>query len=263
MGVHLTLLGTGTSQGVPVIACDCGVCTSKDPRDNRLRSSAMFHVDGADAPEGPRHFVVDTGPDFRQQMLREKVDSVDAILFTHEHKDHVAGMDDVRAFNFRLKRDMDVYAAPSVQDALRREFHYVFGENPYPGVPQVRLHGLGEEPQTIGGVHVLPLPVMHYKLPVLGFRMGRIAYITDANALSEVTWQRLKGVEVLVLNALRKEPHISHFNLEEALEVIERVGPKKAYLTHISHLLGKHESIQAELPDGVFLGWDGLRISCP
>ena len=263
MGVHLTLLGTGTSQGVPVIACDCGVCTSADPRDNRLRSSALFHVDGDDAPEGPRNFVVDTGPDFRQQMLRERVGAVDAVLFTHEHKDHVAGLDDIRAFNFRSKRDMDVYATPSVQAALRREFHYVFSDNPYPGVPQVRLHDLDAETKSIGGVEVHPLPVMHYKLPVLGFRIGPIAYITDANAFSTVTWDRLQGVEVLVLNALRKEPHISHFNLEEALEVIERVGPKQAYLTHISHLLGQHEEVDAALPTGVSLGWDGLRISCP
>ena len=158
---------------------------------------------------------------------------------------------------------MDVHATPSVQNALKREFHYVFGENPYPGVPRVRLHNLSDDPQNIGGVEVLPLPVMHYKLPVLGFRIGRIAYITDANAFNPVTWERLEGVEVLVLNALRKEPHVSHFNLEEALEVIEKVAPKQAYLTHISHLLGKHEAVQAELPDGVSLGWDGLRISCP
>ena len=263
MGVHLTLLGTGTSQGVPVIGCDCGVCSSTHAKDKRLRSSAMFEVDGTEAPDGPRRLVVDTGPDFRQQMLRADVKALDAVLFTHEHKDHVAGLDDIRAFNFRSKRDMDVYATPQVQEALKREFHYVFRPNPYPGVPRVRLHTLDASPLQIGGVEVIPLPVMHYKLPVLGFRIGPIAYITDANAFSQETWSRLEGVEVLVLNALRKESHISHFNLEEALEVISKVAPRQAYLTHISHLLGTQEAIEAELPHGVSLGWDGLRISIP
>ena len=261
MGVHLTLLGTGTSQGVPVIACDCDVCTSPDPRNKRLRSSAMFEVDGDHAPEGKRTFVIDTGPDFRQQMLRARVQQLDAVLFTHEHKDHVAGLDDVRAFNFRQKRDMDVYATPRVQQALRREFHYVFAENPYPGVPRVRLNDLDGAPLNVGGVDIVPLPVKHYQLPVLGFRIGPIAYVTDANAFAPETWHRLEGVEVLVINALRKQKHISHFNLDEALEVIERVGPREAYLTHISHLLGEHQDVAPDLPRGVFLGEDGLRIS--
>jgi len=261
MGVHLTLLGTGTSQGVPVIACDCEVCTSSDPRDKRLRSSAMIEVDGEDAPEGPRTFVIDTGPDFRQQMLQNRVTALDAVLFTHEHKDHVAGLDDVRAFNFRQKRDMDVYATPRVQDALKREFKYVFDPHPYPGIPRVRLHEIDDRPFEVGGVKVVPLPVVHYKLPVLGFRMGKVAYITDANALAPETWKRLEGVEVLVINALRKESHLSHFNLDEALEVIERVGPSQAYLTHISHLMGKHRDVAIHLPRGVEMGEDGLKIS--
>lgn len=261
MGVHLTFLGTGTSQGVPVIACDCNVCASSDARDQRLRSSVLFEVDGAHAPRGAQALVVDTGPDFRQQMLRQGVTRLDAVLFTHEHKDHVAGLDDVRAFNFRQKRDMDVYAVPRVQDALRREFHYVFAETPYPGVPRIRLHDIDESPFDIAGVEVVPLPVMHHQLPVLGFRIGPVAYITDANALTPVTWERLKGVEVLVLNALRREKHISHFTLDEALDVVERVAPQKAYFTHISHLLGRHQEVSATLPEGVFLGEDGLRIS--
>lgn len=261
MGVHLTMLGTGTSQGVPVIACGCAVCTSSDPRDTRLRSSALVEVDGDDAPDGPRTFVIDTGPDFRQQMLRSKVRSLDAVLFTHEHKDHVAGLDDIRAFNFRQKRDMDVYATPRVQEALKREFKYVFDPHPYPGIPKVQLHSLDHQPLTIAGVEVIPLPVIHYKLPVLGFRIGPVAYITDANAFEPETWERLKGVKVLVVNALRKESHLSHFTLEEALEVIERVGPEEAYLTHISHLLGKHREVTPDLPRGVYLGEDGLRIS--
>lgn len=261
MGVHLTLLGTGTSQGVPVIACDCQVCTSADVRDRRLRSSALFEVDGVHAPEGPKTFVVDTGPDFRQQMLQNNVRNLDAVLFTHEHKDHVAGLDDIRAFNFRQKRDMDVYAEPRVQEALRREFQYVFSANPYPGIPRVRLHSLDGNPFSMGGVNVVPLPVQHYKLPVYGFRVGPISYITDANALAPETWSRLEGTEILILNALRKEKHMSHFNLEEALDVIEKVAPRAAYLTHISHLLGAHADVAAELPKGVFLGEDGLRLS--
>lgn len=244
-----------------MIACDCGVCKSTDPRDQRLRSSALFEVDGADAPEGPRTFVIDTGPDFRQQMLRNRVTSLDAVLFTHEHKDHVAGLDDIRAFNFRQKRDMDVYAAPRVQNALRREFKYVFDAHPYPGIPRVRLHDIDESPFQIGGVDIVPLPVVHYKLPVLGFRIGSVAYITDANALTPQTRERLKGVEVLVINALRKERHLSHFNLEEALEIIDSVGPREAYLTHISHLLGRHRDVSIDLPRGVELGEDGLKIS--
>ena len=261
MGVKLTLLGTGTSQGVPVIACDCPVCASEDVRDRRLRSSVLFEVEGEDAPEGKRTFVVDTGPDFRQQMLTAQVQSLDAVLFTHEHKDHVAGLDDVRAFNFRQKRDMDVHAHERVQAALRREFEYVFADHPYPGIPRIRMHGLDGTPVTIGGVHVVPLPVRHYKLPVFGFRIGAVAYITDANAFEPETWERLEGTEVLVLNALRKEKHISHFNLDEALEVIAKVKPKVAYLTHISHLLGRHADVEAQLPDGVFLGEDGLTVS--
>jgi len=261
MGIHLTLLGTGTSQGVPVIACDCGVCTSTDSRDKRLRSSVLFEVDGDHAPQGKKVFVVDTGPDFRQQMLRQEVQVLDAVLFTHEHKDHVAGLDDVRAFNFRQKRDMDVYAAPRVQEALQREFQYVFSSDPYPGVPRVHMCDLDGEPLTIGGVEVVPLPVLHHSLPVFGFRIGPIAYITDANAFAQETWDRLEGVEILVLNALRREKHISHFTLEEALEVVDRVGPAEAYLTHISHLLGKHRDVAPDLPRGVFLGEDGLRLS--
>lgn len=207
--------------------------------------------------------MIDTGPDFRLQMLRSKVKSLDAVLFTHEHKDHVAGLDDIRAFNFRQKRDMDVYATPRVQEALRREFKYVFDPHPYAGIPKVQLHELDGSPLNVGGVDVIPLPVMHYRMPVLGFRIGPVAYITDAKAFEPETWQRLEGVNVLVINALRKEPHLSHFTLDEALEVIERVGPETAYLTHISHLLGKHRDLTPDLPRGVFLGEDGLRISTP
>ena len=209
---------------------------------------------------GDWRWVIDSGPDFRQQMLRERVRSLDGLVFTHEHKDHLAGTDDIRAFNFLQKRDMPVFADVRVQAALRRDFHYAFGEEAYPGVPQMKLVGIDEEPFEVNGVTWWPLPVLHDRLPVLGFRVGGVAYITDANHLTELAYERLKGVEVLVLNALRKTPHPSHFSLGEALEVVRKVRPKRAYFTHISHLLGTHEAVTLEMPDGVRLAHDGLVV---
>lgn len=209
---------------------------------------------------GESRIVIDSGPDFRQQMLREGVDRLGGLVFTHEHKDHVAGMDDIRAFNFWQKTDMPVYATREVQEALRREFHYVFASAKYPGVPSVELHDIDEAPFEVEGVTWIPLPVMHRKMPVLGFRVGGIAYITDANHISERAWERLEGVDVLVLNALRKAQHVSHFTLDEALEVAERVGARETYFTHISHQLGRHADVSLELPDGVHLAYDGLRV---
>lgn len=251
--LHVTVLGSGTSQGVPVIACDCEVCTSDDVRDQRLRSSILL-------AKNDTHVVIDSGPDFRQQMLRERVKTLDAVVFTHEHKDHVAGMDDIRAYNFSQKKDMPIYAHPRVIEALKREFSYVFSEVKYPGIPTVEIHPIGLEKFQIGSLEFEPVEVLHYKLPVLGFRLGDFAYITDAKTISSAEMGKLKKLEVLILNALRLEPHISHFNLEEALALIEILQPKKTYLTHISHLLGKHDSIQAQLPENVFLAYDGLQI---
>lgn len=251
---EVTFLGTGTSQGIPVITCDCEACRSDDPRDDRLRASIMFSIDG-------KNVVVDTGPDFRQQMLREDVKMVEAVLFTHEHKDHIAGMDDIRAFNFKSKKPMSVYATPQVQEALKREYHYVFTEKKYPGVPQVHLNTITEEPIDLLGETFIPIEVMHYKLPVKAFRLKNFTYITDANYISEEEIKKIEGTEILVLNALRKEKHISHFNLEEALAFIDRIQPKKAYLTHISHLMGKHEEVSKELPDHVAIAYDGLKIT--
>ena len=245
-------LGTGTSQGVPVIACECEVCTSSDPKDKRLRSSFLFKL-----PEG--NIVIDTGPDFRQQMLIHDVKRMDAILYTHEHKDHVAGMDDVRAFNYKMKQDMEIYATNSVQNALRREFYYVFEAVKYPGVPQVNLNLITTEPFEVLGEEIIPVEVLHYKLPVLGFRVRDFAYITDAKTIAEEEKLKLQGLDTLVLNALRKEPHLSHFTLEEALELIDELNPKKAYLTHISHLFGRHEDDHG-LPDNVEIAHDGLTI---
>jgi phosphoribosyl 1,2-cyclic phosphate phosphodiesterase len=263
MPVTLTLLGTGTSQGVPVIACQCTVCQSPDSRDKRLRTSALFEVSSPDPSVSTRSLVVDSGPDFRQQMLSNRVARLDAVLFTHEHKDHVAGLDDVRAFNFHQQRDMEVFASSRVQVALRREFHYAFNGSTYPGIPRINLNEIDDSPFRAAGVQVMPLAVRHHQLPVYGFRIEDVAYITDANFIEPATWERLEGLDVLVLNALRKEPHISHFSLDEALEVIEKIKPRRAFLTHLSHLMGTHDEVESTLPTGVRLGVDGMIITSP
>lgn len=254
MRIGLTFLGTGTSQGVPVIGCGCGVCTSTDLRDARLRTSAMLEL-------GEQCYVIDSGPDFRQQMLREGVQRLDGIVYTHEHKDHVAGMDDVRAFNYIQGRDVRLFATERVEAALRREFHYAFDGDPYPGVPRVSLHRIDERPFRLGGATWWPLPLRHLSLPVLGFRVGGVGYVTDANYLEEEAWERLDGVDTLVINALRRAPHPSHFTLEEALEVVERVQPRQAYLIHLSHQMGRHAELSAELPAGVACAYDGLQVT--
>lgn len=252
--MDLTFLGTGTSQGVPVIACDCSVCLSSDQKDKRLRTSAMITINGI-------NYVIDSGPDFRQQMLREKVQDVRAILFTHEHKDHVAGMDDVRAFNFKHQRDMDVYCDFNVQKALLREYPYVFSDFKYPGVPEVKVHQINKDQSfTIDGNLFTPVEVMHYKLPVLGYRVGDLTYITDAKTVTDKEIEKIKGSKVLVVNALRLTEHISHFNLEQALQFIEKVAPERAYLTHLSHLMGKHKDVMKDLPANVYVAYDGLKV---
>ncbi len=251
---ELTFLGTGTSQGVPMIACGCHVCTSLDPKDKRLRSSVLIDHDGV-------RILIDAGPDFRQQMLRESVDRLDAILFTHDHKDHTGGLDDVRAYNYFQRGPMDVYAEPYVLDSLRSEYDYAFAENPYPGVPDLRLHPIGEEPFRVKNATVVPIRGFHYRLPVLGFRIGGIAYLTDMNRIEKGEIGKFRGVEVLVINALRKEKHLSHFTLDEALEVIRKVGPKRSYLTHLSHQMGRYREIAPELEGRpVWFSYDGLKI---
>ncbi len=253
--MKITFLGTGTSQGVPVIACKCEVCTSPDYQNNRLRTSVMVEVNN-------KVFVIDSGPDFRMQMLREEVHQLDAILFTHEHKDHVAGLDDVRAFNFIHDREIDVYAEQRVQAALKNEFSYIFSGVNYPGIPRVVLHDIPNEEMLVQGVSILPIRVMHFKLPVFGFRIGDFTYITDAKTISEEEKQKIKGSKILVLNALRKEEHISHFTLAEAIALAKEVGAESTYFTHISHQLGLHDEVQAELPEGMFLAYDGLKLVC-
>lgn len=251
--MRVTFLGTGTSQGVPVIACACDVCSSLSFQDKRLRTSIHIEVDG-------KSLVVDTGPDFRQQILRERINQLDAVLFTHEHKDHTAGLDDVRAFNFLQKKDMPIYAEPRVLDQLKREFAYIFAEKKYPGVPRLEVHEIGEDPFSIEGITIEPIRALHYKLPVLGFRIKDFVYLTDANAIDEVNKSKMKGAKVVVLNALQKEEHISHFTLSQALELLGEIKPDQAYLTHLSHRMGKHSDISDELPEGVALAYDGLSL---
>lgn len=252
--MNLTFLGTGTSQGVPVIGCQCDVCTSNDKRDNRLRTSVMVEVDN-------QTIVIDTGPDFRQQMLREKPSNVDAVLFTHEHKDHIAGLDDIRPFNFKSGKALDVYASEQVEEALRREYQYIFADLKYPGAPSVNLHRIyPDKPFFVGSTEVIPIDVLHYRLPVLGFRIKNMAYITDANFISKFEKDKLLGLDVLVLNALRKKKHISHFNLEEAIALAQELKPKRTYFTHISHVMGKHAGVSKELPENIFFAYDGLKV---
>ncbi|WDF56628.1 MBL fold metallo-hydrolase [Mucilaginibacter sp. KACC 22063] len=251
----VTFLGTGTSQGVPVIACNCEVCKSTDKHDKRLRSSIMLQDDDGTA------VVIDTGPDFRYQMLREDVQRLDAVVFTHEHKDHIAGLDDIRAFNFKQQKAMDIYATERVQEALRREFYYVFTEFKYPGIPQMNLHTISLQRFSAAGMNFTPIEVLHYKLPVLGFRIKDFTYITDAKTISDAEKEKIKGSKILVINALQRQSHISHFTLEEAIDFAQEIGAEETYFTHISHRLGKHADVSKELPKGIYLAYDRLKIS--
>lgn len=251
--MKITFLGTGTSQGVPVIGCDCKVCKSLDFRDKRFRSSIHLEANGVS-------LVVDTGPDFRMQMLRAGIKKLDAVIYTHEHKDHTAGLDDIRPFNFVQQMDLPIFGRRQVLDQIQREFSYIFSAKKYPGVPQVDAIEITENPFQVNGLSVIPIPVLHYKLPVLGFRFGDLSYVTDANFIPEESFKLMEGTEILVLNALQKEPHISHFTLDEAVEMAQKIGAKQTYFTHISHRLGIHEQIDRELPEGIALGYDGLEL---
>ncbi len=236
-----------------MIGCHCEVCSGNDTRDKRLRASVLLQVEN-------KNFVFDAGPDFRQQMLREKVNTLEAIIFTHAHRDHTAGLDDVRAYNHFQQKAMDIYVSAETENSLRKEYHYVFNDIWYPGLPKINFCPITNIPFSIEGITFMPIEVMHYKMQVFGYRIGDFTYITDANSISEEEKNKILGTKVLILNALRKEKHISHFNLEEALELIAELKPEKAYLTHLSHQMGKHEEVERSLSDNTFIAYDGLKI---
>lgn len=252
--MKITFIGTGTSQGVPIIGCDCAICTSSDKRDNRLRTSVLVETEDTT-------FVIDTGPDFRYQMLRSNVKKLDAVVFTHSHKDHIAGLDDIRAYNFFLQKPMDVYATEETQKALRREYYYIFENGNYPGVPQINLHTINnQDPFCINGITIQPIKVLHYQMEVLGFRINDFTYITDANYIAPEQMDMIRGSKILVLNALRQQQHVSHYTLSEAIDVAREIGAEQTYFTHISHQLGLHETINAALPPGMQLAYDCLTL---
>lgn len=254
--LKITFLGTGTSSGVPMIGCDCTVCTSADKKDNRLRSSILV--------ESPNTtLVVDTGPDFRYQMLRANVKKLDAVIFTHPHKDHMAGLDDVKAYNYFQKKPIDLFADSLTEEALRRDFYYAFADTKYPGIPELDMNTITLEPFIVGDIPVTPILVWHMRMPVMGFRFGKFTYITDANKIEEGEKNKIKGSDILVLNALRKKKHISHFTLDEAIEMVKELNVPTGYFTHISHQLGTHAEIADELPAGIHLAYDGLVINLP
>lgn len=251
--VRLEFLGTGTSQGVPVIGCRCEVCTSTDDRDKRLRSSVLVTMNDV-------KIIVDTGPDFRQQMLRSDNVDCDAVLYTHDHMDHISGLDDIRAINFQQGKNMPLFGAKTVGDSLKRIYFYAFGDNPYPGVPVIQFNEIQNEPFEVHGVQVIPIALKHGNMPVFGFRFGDMTYITDAKHIDEVEREKIRGSKVVIVNALRKKEHHSHMNLEQALDFMEDVKPELGYFTHISHLLGTHHAVESELPEGVSLAYDGLTV---
>lgn len=251
--IRVTFLGTGTSIGVPVITCDCPVCMSEDEHDKRLRTSVMVKVHN-------RTFVIDCGPDFRIQMLRERVMNLDAVIFTHEHRDHIAGLDDIRAFNYVLNKKIDIYGTKQVMEAIRIALPYIFSESRYFGAPQLTVHCIDQKPFLIHDVEFIPIQVLHEKLPVNGYRIGDFTYITDASSISDKEKEKIRGSKVIVLNALRNSKHVSHFSVAEAVELLQELKPEAAYLTHLSHFVGLHEEVNSRLPENIRLAYDGLTV---
>lgn len=250
----VSFLGTGTSTGIPMIGCKCAVCTSTDTKDKRLRSSVLIQSENT-------AIIIDTTPDFRYQMLRTNTTHLDAVLYTHPHKDHMAGLDDIRALNFLTQKPMDIYANSLTEEAVRRDFYYAFADTKYPGVPELNLITIDESPFVVGDLAIQPILVYHHKMPVYGFRIGDFTYITDANRIDAEQMDLIRGSKVLVLNALRKEDHISHFTLQQAVDISMELAVPEVYFTHISHQLGKHQEINAELPPHIRLSYDGLQLS--
>ncbi len=254
MSLSVEFLGTGTSGGVPMIACKCQVCHSMDKKDKRLRSSVLIR-------SASTTIVIDTTPDFRYQMLRSSVDHLDAVVFTHSHKDHIAGLDDIRAYNFFSQRSMPLYANEETADAIKRDFYYAFREKKYPGIPELDLHVIDDQPFSVGDLHLIPIQVRHLHMGVTGYRIGNFTYITDANFIEASEKEKIKGSEVLVVNALRQEKHISHFNLQEAIALATELNIPQTYFTHISHQMGHHQAVNMTLPKGMQLAHDGLVVS--
>lgn len=251
--LKITFLGTGTSSGVPMIGCGCVVCSSTDKKDKRFRSSILVQSPGTT-------LVVDAGPDFRCQMLKHKVKHLDAVILTHSHKDHIAGMDDLKAFTYFTKKPMKIYADAATEAAVQREFYYAFADTRYPGTPEFDMKPINGSPFLVGDIPVTPVLVWHLRMPVMGFRFGQFTYITDANRIEDAEKEKIKGSDVVVLNALRKEKHVSHFNLEEAVELSQELQIPATYFTHISHQLGRHEEVENDLPQGIHLAYDGLVL---
>ncbi len=251
--IQIILLGTGTSTGVPVLACECDVCTSDDPRDQRMRTSAMITLKG-------RNYVIDSGPDFRTQLIREKVKDLDAILFTHAHRDHIAGLDDVRAFNYVLNKTIDIYASEEVEHSIQSEFPYIFRDDGYFGRPRIQIHTITNSPFLLNGTTVIPTLVKHHHMDVFGYRIGKFCYITDASSIEEEEIVKLMGCKVLIVNALRKSRHISHFSTNEAIQLINRVNPELAVITHMSHFIGKYADLEKTFPEHIIPGYDGMQI---
>lgn len=248
--MKVTLLGTGTSQGVPVVGCQCAVCRSDNPKDHRLRTAAFVEVDG-------QHILLDAGPDLRMQLLRANITRVDAVLVTHEHKDHLAGLDDIRPIYFMMKEPIHIHTLPRVLKVIRKDYDYAFRQHPYPGVPSFVLHPVSNEPFRVGDVEITPIHVRHLTLPILGYRIQDMAYITDGSFIAETELQKLTELKLLVINALRIKEHYSHFNLQQALAIIERLQPERAVITHVSHEMGLYEEVRRDLPPNVEIGYDG------
>jgi phosphoribosyl 1,2-cyclic phosphate phosphodiesterase len=249
----ILFLGTGTSVGVPMVGCPCEVCKSDDERDKRLRTSALIQYQD-------RNLLIDIGPDFRAQMLTHKISRIDVVLLTHPHRDHIAGFDEIRALNFLYDTKVDLFANSFTWESLKKQFYYAFMESDYTSVPKVDYTEISSDTFLVNDIEILPISVLHGKMPCIGYRIGNIAYITDANFIAEKEMDKLADLDILILNALRKYHHPSHFTLDESLEVIKRLKPKKAYLIHLSHHMGKHELVEIELPENVFLAYDGLQV---